>query len=77
MILFSCETSGAICNEAFVALSQLARQAKRQGGRDGTKYGTNRASPKAFRTHHLAQISSAIVYADAETLLTYADGTMG
>ena len=48
--------------------------------RDGTVYGTNRGAPKGpkgFRAHHTARISSAVVYADAECLLAYGDGTMG
>ena len=34
-------------------------------GHDSTVYGTGRASPKSFYTHHVAAISSAIVRADA------------
>lgn len=80
MILFTCETSGAISPEGHAALGHLARQVRRPGHRDGTKYGENRGSPKGpngFRAHHEAEISAAVVFADAETLLTYADSTTG
>ena len=33
--------------------------------------------PNGFRAHHEAEISAAVVFADAETLLTYADSTTG
>jgi len=80
LILWVCETSGAISPEGHAALGHLARQVRKPGHRDGTVYGTNRGAPKGpkgFRAHHTARISSAVVYADAECLLAYGDGTMG
>ena len=35
--------------------------------RDGTQYGSRRGATRSFR-HHTSEISSAFVYADAETL---------
>ena len=42
--------------------------------RDGTQYGSRRGATRSFRRHHTSEISSAIVYADAETLLAHAEG---
>ena len=39
------------------------------GTQDSTVYGSSRASPRAFYAHHTAAISSAIVFADANTIL--------
>ena len=39
---------------------------------DLTQYGEGRASPKAFLTHHVANISTTIQTADAHTVLTAA-----
>ena len=41
--------------------------------RDGTQYGSRRGATRSFR-HHTSEISSAFVYADAETLLAHAEG---
>ena len=46
-------------------LSCLAKAVRAPEGHDSTVYGTGRASPKSFYTHHVAAISSAIVRADA------------
>ena len=48
----------------------LARQSRLQGATDLTHYGEGRASSKAFLTHHVANISTAIqVAADANSVL--------
>ena len=50
-------------------LRVLARQSRLPGATDLTRYGEGRASPKAFLTHHVANISTAIQAADARTVL--------
>ena len=54
----------------------LAKQARLPGAMPGatdlTKYGEGRASPKAFLTHHVANISTAVQAADAHTVLNAA-----
>ena len=37
-------------------------------------FGSRRGATRSFRRHHTSEISSAIVYADAETLLAHAEG---
>jgi hypothetical protein len=48
------------------------------GSRDthGTRYGEGRASPRSFLTHHVANISTAIQTADAQTILNAASARM-
>ena len=41
-----------------------------------TKYGEGRASPRSFLTHHVANISTAIQTADAQTILNAASARM-
>ena len=43
-----------------------------QGATDYTRYGAGRASSKAFLTHHVANISTAIQVADANSVLAAA-----
>ena len=50
-------------------LRLLARQSRLKGANDYTRYGGGRASSKAFLTHHVACISTAIQAADARILL--------
>ena len=47
----------------------LARQTRLPGPTDNTRYGEGRASPRSFLTHHVANISTAIQTADAQTIL--------
>ena len=42
---------------------------------DSTQYGTARTSPSSFLAHHLASISAAVVYADAQELCTAGKAT--
>ena len=63
------ETTGALSSTFVRALKALGKQARAPTTHDSTRYGTSRASPKAFVTHHMAAISAAIVYADATTVL--------
>ena len=54
------------------ALRVLPRQSRLPGATDLTRYGAGHASPKAFLTHHVASISTAIQAADARTVLAAA-----
>ena len=46
------------------------------GATDNTRYGEGRASPRTFLTHHVANISTAIQTADAQTILNAASARM-
>jgi hypothetical protein len=77
--LFHTETSGAISPGGRRALALLARIVSKRGHHDPTTYGSNRSAPKGaagYLAHHTAQISAAIVYADADAILGYADGRL-
>ena len=50
-----------------------ARVARAPGTHDSTVYGAARTSPREYYAHHAAAISSAIVFTDARTLLSYAE----
>ena len=72
MLLLMTESTGALGAALIMLLRALARTATLPSGGDTTVYGTSRASPRAFYPHHLAAISSAIVGADAHTVLAHA-----
>ena len=76
LILFLVETTGALSLEARAAIAYLHRLTKPRCARDGTQYGTARGATTSFRRHHTAAISSAVILADAETLLRRADRSM-
>ena len=73
LVLFLVETTGALSLEARAAIAYLHRLTKPRSARDGTLYGTARGATTSFRCHHTAAISSAVILADAETLLRRAD----
>ena len=73
LVLFLVETTGALSLEARAAIAYLHRLTKPRSARDGTLYGTARGATTSFRRHHTAAISSAVILADAETLLRRAD----
>ena len=50
----------------------LAKQTRLPDATDLTQYGKGRASTKAFLTHHVANISTAIQAADANAVLNAA-----
>jgi len=66
------ETTGALSAGFMTILRILAKQARLPGATDLTQYGEGRASPKAFLTHHVANISTAVQAADAHTVLNAA-----
>ena len=50
----------------------VAHKSRLKGATDYTRYGAGRASSKAFLTHHVANISTAIQVADANSVLAAA-----
>ena len=65
------EPTGA-CNPELTRLLRTTSKAIGLPGiHDSTVYGSSRASPRSFFAHHLAAISSAIVHADALTLVNH------
>lgn len=70
--LLHTETTGALSatlSQCLTALDQLSRA---RGSHDSTCYGLARASPRTFLAHHTAAISTAIVQADALTVVNHA-----
>ena len=70
------ETTGALAASFMTILRLLARQTRLPGATDNTRYGEGRASPRSFLTHHVANISTAIQAADAQTILNAASARM-
>ena len=70
--LLHAETTGALGAVFMAALRIMAKQSRLPGATDLTQYGEGRASPKAFLSHHVANISTAIQAADAGTVLAAA-----
>ena len=68
--LFVAENSGAVNGVVDATLRRNARLSRAPSTKDYTLYGEARASPKDYYRHHLAAHCSAVVYADATTLLT-------
>jgi hypothetical protein len=52
------------------------QEAKEMVSSEGHTYGEGRASPRSFLTHHVANISTAIQAADAQTILNAASARM-
>ena len=72
--LLVAETTGALAASFMTILRLLARQTRLPGATDNTRYG--RASPRTVLTHHVANISTAIQTADAQTILNAASARM-
>ena len=68
------EPSGGIAPQGYAHLKMLARTSRLPGGRDGTRYGLSRSSPRSYLTHHLQRISAGIVRANARNILTQVVG---
>ena len=58
-------------------LGKLGRDARKFKLPDTTVYGSHRASPHSFFTHHLAAISHAIVVAEALSIIAAARCMVG
>ena len=66
------ECTGAVSQTVSKSLRALGRSSRAKGAVDHTRYGSSRASPTDFYTHHLAALSSAIVSIDAQAILSHA-----
>ena len=73
MVLLATETTGAFSAALVRLLRRLASNAARGDAPDQTAYGTSRASPQDFLTHHAAAISTAVVTADANAIIAAAN----
>ena len=70
--LLHTETTGAV-SVGFVLLLQIcARLARRPGATDSTVYGSSRSSPQSFFVHHLAAISSSMLFYNSVAIQTAA-----
>ena len=75
VLLLITENSGAMHRDLVRALHGLAAQSRLATSEDSTQYGTARTSPSSFFAHHLANVSAAVVYADAQELCTAGKAT--
>ena len=75
VLLLITESSGAMHRDLVRVLHGLAQQSSLTTTEDSTQYGTARTSPSSFLAHHLASISAAVVYADAQELCTAGKAT--
>ena len=50
------------------AVGNLARRSEGKNATDRTRYGQTRTSPRKFCTHHMQQLSRAVVMYDARAL---------
>ena len=69
VLLLGSESTGAVFTACALLLKILGKASTAPGTHDATVYGTSRASPHCFYAHHIAAISSAIVLANALTVL--------
>ena len=68
-MLLVTETSGGMAPALITLLQTMGRAVKLDSANDTTIYGLGRMSTKSFFLHHLGAISSAIVMADARTIV--------
>ena len=74
VVPFIMEPSGGIAPHGYTHLKMLARTSRLPGGRDGTRYGLSRSSPRSYLTHHMQRISAGIVRANARNILVQVVG---
>ena len=72
LALLATEITGALTPETIRHYKRLAANVARGDAVDLTVYGTGRASPRDFLTHHVAALSTALVAADAHNVLAAA-----
>ena len=70
--LFMSESYGTVSKASAEYIGWLYRDARKQRHPDTTVYGSHRASPRSFYSHHLAAISHAIVIAEALSIVAAA-----
>ena len=71
------ETTGALSPESLKSIAHLDKLANKPSPPTATALntdGSRRGATRSFRRHHTSEVSSALVYADAETLLAHAEG---
>jgi len=68
------ESSGGIAPHGYAHLKMLARSSHLPGGRDGTRYGLSRTSPRSYLTHHIQRISAAVVRENARHIAAHLAG---
>ena len=69
--LYVVEPSGAMSPALVRDLRIEHARSRTPTAQDSTVYGTSRASPTTFYTHHVAAIGAAAATADARTLQSY------
>ena len=68
---------GGTLGESEIRIARVRTNPKSETPRrDHTRNGECRASPRSFLTHHVANISTAIQSADAQTILNAASARM-
>lgn len=72
VLMLGMESTGALFTPFVLMLKTLGKLSTAPGTHDSTIYGTARASPQTFFRHHVAAISSAVVLADALSVLNSA-----
>jgi hypothetical protein len=70
--LLATESTGALAPATARLLKRLAANVARGDAVDCTVYGSGKASPRDFLSHHTAALSSALVAADANNVLAAA-----
>ena len=70
-LLHVTEPSGACSRSLTRLLRDTSKTVGLPGVHDSTVYGTSRASPRSYFSHHIAAISSAIRLADTLTILNH------
>ena len=70
LALLCSETSGAVSPVFDATLRRNARLARAPDTTDHTRYGASPSSPQDYYNHHLAAHSSAVVFADVDSILT-------
>ena len=68
VVLWLFERFGGMALQTRRALGNLARRSEGKNATDCTRYGQTRASPLGFYTHHMQQLSRAVVMYDARAL---------
>ena len=69
VIPFILEVSGGATPHAYAFLKRLARDAKKMGSADGTKY-TGSWTARSFLPHHAQRLAAAAVYGEAAAIAT-------
>ena len=74
VVPFIMEPSGGIAPHGYAHLKMLARSSRLPGGRDGTRYGLSRTSPRSYLMHHIQRLSAAVVRENARQIAAHLAG---